>query len=133
MARSIIIMMSLLAAPSSGLWITADGDQVEKPCPSALQMSDRARLPQGCVAHVQGVWLSRSTFKEGELERARLEEELLNARAREAALHQRIADLELQVSITGVQTVCPACNCTSQIITSAAVAVGGCALWTLSQ
>jgi len=132
MARSIILLLAL-TAPTTGLWINAAGEEVTKPCPSALQMSDRARLPQGCVAHVPGVWLSRDTFKEGELERVKLRAELDKAAAREKVLSQRIADLELQVTLVAVEQVCPACNCYTEIITTTSLAVGGCALWTLSR
>ena len=132
MARSIILLLAL-TAPTTGLWINAAGEEVTKPCPSALQMSDRARLPQGCVAHVPGVWLSRDTFKEGELERVKLRAELDKAEAREKVLNQRIADLELQVTLVAVEQVCPACNCYTEIITTTSLAVGGCALWTLSR
>ena len=132
MARSIILLLAL-TAPTTGLWLNAAGEEVTKPCPSALQMSDRARLPQGCVAHVPGVWLSRDTFKEGELERVKLRAELDKAAAREKVLNQRIADLELQVTLVAVEQVCPACNCYTEIITTTSLAVGGCALWTLSR
>ena len=132
MARSIILLLAL-TAPTTGLWINAAGEEVTKPCPSALQMSDRARLPQGCVAHVPGVWLSRDTFKEGELERVKLRAELDKAAAREKVLSQRIADLELQVTLVAVEQVCPACNCYTEIITTTSLAIGGCALWTLSR
>jgi len=132
MVRSIILLLAL-TAPTTGLWINAAGEEVTKPCPSALQMSDRARLPQGCVAHVPGVWLSRDTFKEGELERVKIRAELDKAAAREKVLNQRIADLELQVTLVAVEQVCPACNCYTEIITTTSLAVGGCALWTLSR
>ena len=133
MVRSVIIMMSLLTPPSTGMWITAAGEEVEKPCPSAMEMTDKARLPRGCVAHVQGVWMSRATYKVGELARRELEEKLLNARAREAALQDRIFQLEMQVTLNTVEAVCPPCSCSTEIITSTALAVGGCALWTLSR
>lgn len=133
MVRSIVLSLALVTPPSWGLWITAAGDTIQKPCPTSLEMSDKARLPQGCVAHVPGVWLSRQTFKEGELERTRLKEELLTSRAREAVLQQRISNLEMQVKITGVETVCPPCRCYGETVIAATVAAGGCMIWTLSR
>lgn len=132
MARLLIISTALCAAaPSTGNWVLKSGEVVEKPCPSALQMSDKARLPQGCVAHQAGVWLSRQTYTEGEVERARLQHRLDAAREREALLEQRVLDLETQLRITTVAGVCPACNCTSSIFTTTAIATGACAAWTL--
>lgn len=133
MARSIIMALMLSLTPSSGMWITAEGEAVEKPCPSAMQMTDKARLPQGCVAHMQGVWLSRSTFKDAELVRARLKKELDSAKDREIILWKRIESLELQLKITGVESVCPACDCRSHVVVSTAISLGGCALWTAYQ
>lgn len=133
MVRSLILSLVLVTAPEWGGWVTASGDEIQKPCPTALQMSDKARLPQGCVAHIPGVWLSRSTFKDGELARTHLKEELLTSRAREAVLQQRIRNLEMQIKITGVQTVCPPCRCYGETVIAATVAAGGCMIWTLSR
>ena len=127
---------ALCAAPSTGQWVLKSGEVVEKPCPSALQMSDKARLPQGCVAHQAGVWLSRKTYTQSELDLVRLQQSIKASKAREDVLAQRVTDLEMQLRITTVAGVCPPCNCTSQIFTTtavtAAVSTGAC-LWTLYQ
>jgi hypothetical protein len=130
MVRSLILSL-LITAPATGLWITKDGEQVEKPCPSVLEMSDKARLPQGCVAHVHGVWLSRKTYTDGELNRLEMEQKLKAAKEREQVLTARIESLEMQLRMQTVSTVCPACSCTSEIFTTTALAIGGCAVWTL--
>ena len=49
---------------------------------------------------------------------------LMRAREREALLEQRVLDLETQLRITTVAGVCPACNCTSSIFTTTAIATG---------
>ena len=131
MVRLLITSALVCAAPSSGNWVLKSGEVVEKPCPSSLQMSDKARLPQGCVAHQAGVWLSRQTYTESEIERVQLQHRLDAARAREAVLEQRVLDLETQLRVTTVAGVCPACNCTSSIFTTTAIATGACAVWTL--
>lgn len=128
-----LLMTALCIAPVTGQWVTKGGDVVDKPCPSALQMTEKARMPQGCVAHQAGVWLSRETYTEGELELVRLQQEIKAARAREAVLQQRVLDLETQLKVTSVATVCPACNCTSSVITTTALSTGACAIWTLYQ
>ena len=126
-----LLMTALCIAPVTGQWVTKGGAVVDKPCPSALQMTEKTRMPQGCVAHQAGVWLSRETYTEGELELVRLQEEIKAARAREAVLQQRVLDLETQLKVTSVATVCPACNCTSSVITTTALSTGACAIWTL--
>lgn len=128
-----LLMTALCVAPLTGQWVTKRGDVVDKPCPSALQMSHTARMPQGCVAHQAGVWLSRETYTEGELELVRLQQEIKAARAREAVLQQRVLDLETQLKVTSVATVCPACNCTAPVLTTTAISTGVCAIWTLYQ
>lgn len=131
MVRFLILSTVLCVAPSTGEWITKTGDVIHKPCPSAIQMSDKARLPQGCVAHRAGVWLSRQTYTQGEIELVRLQQELASAKEREAVLQQRVLDLETQLKVTTVAGVCPACECSSSIITTTAIATGVCALWTI--
>ena len=131
MVRLLIMSALVCAAPSTGQWVLKSGEVVDKPCPSPLQMSDKARLPQGCVAHQAGVWLSRKTYTEGELELVRLQQAVEASKAREAVLAQRVADLELQVKVTTVAGACPPCKCTHSIVTSTAITTGVCALWTL--
>ena len=131
MVRLMIMSALVCAAPATGNWVLKSGEVVEKPCPSSIQMSDKARLPQGCVAHQAGVWLSRQTYTDGEVERVRLQHRLEAAREREEILQQRIINLEAQLSMTTVAGVCPACNCTSSILTSTVIATGACAAWTL--
>lgn len=131
MVRLLIMSALVCAAPSTGQWVLKSGEVVDKPCPSALQMSDKARLPQGCVAHQAGVWLSRKTYTDGELELVRLQQAVEASKAREAVLAQRVLDLETQLSITTVAGVCPACDCSSSIFTTTAIATGACAVWTL--
>jgi hypothetical protein len=131
MVRLLIMSALVCAAPSTGQWVLKSGEVVDKPCPSTLQMSDKARLPQGCVAHQAGVWLSRKTYTEGELELVRLQQAVEASKAREAVLAQRVLDLETQLSITTVAGVCPACDCSSSIFTTTAIATGACAVWTL--
>ena len=131
MVRLLIMSALVCAAPSTGQWVLKSGEVVDKPCPSPLQMSDKARLPQGCVAHQAGVWLSRKTYTDGELELVRLQQAVEASKAREAVLAQRVLDLETQLSITTVAGVCPACDCSSSIFTTTAIATGACAVWTL--
>jgi hypothetical protein len=129
MVRLLTVSAALCLAPASGQWVLKSGEVVNKPCPSIIEMSHKARLPQGCVAHQAGVWLSRQAYTELELELARLQA----AAMREQVLTQRIADLELQLKVTTVAGVCPPCDHTSSILTSTAITTGVCALWTLYQ
>ena len=131
MVRLLIMSVALCGVPASGQWILKTGEQVEKPCPSSLQMTEKARMPQGCVAHQAGVWLSRKKYTDYELDLVRLEEKMKASKAREAVLVQRVADLELQVKVTTVAGTCPPCKCTNSIVTSTAITTGVCALWTL--
>jgi hypothetical protein len=134
--RLLIMSAALCAAPSTGQWVLKSGEVVHKPCPSALQMSDKARLPQGCVARQAGVWLSRKTYTRGELDIVRLQQTIEAAAAREAVLAQRVRNLEMQLRLTTVAGVCPPCNCTSQIFTTTAVTAAvttGVCLWTQYQ
>ncbi len=136
MVRLLILSAALCVTPSTGQWVLKSGEVVNKPCPSSLQMSDKARLPQGCIALQAGVWVSRKTYTQRELDLVRSQQAVKAARAREAVLAQRVLDLEMQIRLTTVSGVCPPCNCTSQIFTTtavtAAVSTGAC-LWTLYQ
>ena len=130
MVRLLTLSFALCTAPTSGTWVLKNGETVEKPCPTILNMVDKARLPQGCVAHQAGVWQSRKSYTSKELELVRLEQEVKLGKAREALLTKRIVELESQLRIS---TVAPACNCKNKILNSIALSAGVCAVWTLYQ
>lgn len=130
MARFLILSFALCTAPTAGTWVLKNGEVVEKPCPTVLDMVDKARLPQGCVAHQAGVWQSRKSYTDKELELVRLQQEVKAGKAREALLTKQIDVLEAKLRLT---TIAPACDCKNKIFNSIAITTGACAVWTLYQ
>lgn len=129
----LLVSLALCTVPLTGEWETKSGVVVEKPCPRLIEMLDRARLPQGCVAHQAGVWLSRDYYTQLELKNVKLKQDVETARKTAEILQKRVNDLETQLRITTVDGVCPACSCTGTALTSAAITTGVCAAWTLYQ
>lgn len=63
--RALLISIFVCVAPSTGTWVTESNTTVEKRCPRIMEMIDIAvvELPKGCVAHIEGMWLSVDEYQ----------------------------------------------------------------------
>ena len=92
--------MILTPAPSTGLWTTGDGEEIEAPCPGTL--GERARLPRGCGAPEAGVLISRAAYinQEGEFASLRAEVQALESQIEAEREARRVAEGELKEALS---------------------------------
>lgn len=129
----------ILAAALTGIWVSPTGDPIEVACPRIDAFEDgRARLPRGCSAHREGVWLSADRYKALEV---RLREAEAQVEAQEAVMFRltQIKDsLQKQLIQCSVQPLCAECPSTTPstligVAGGALLSFGGCALWTATR
>lgn len=108
----ILLVPGLLLGNSSnehGIWVKTDGSEVTAPCPSAFDIEGRMRLPRGCEAPSHGVLLATDRYVTLEGDLAEKDEEIEGLKRVSEAQKQRIANLEIQLSLKVVD--CSQCSC----------------------
>ena len=92
-----------------GIWVKTSGEEVTAPCPSAFDEEARMRLPRGCEAPSHGVLITTQRYIDTEKQIAGLKEKIEGLERVSALQKQRIANLELQLTLKVVD--CPVCSC----------------------
>ena len=121
MVRSILLGLSLILTPITGIWIKTTGEQIEAPCPSKKEPGAQ-RLPQRCKAPAPLVCITPSEYisqreeaDENVIRLNILREEILAARTRaqraEDELDAVLAEQEItNAALKAIHTPAP-CKC----------------------
>lgn len=102
MLKQVLASSVFMLAPTEGVWVTKEGEQVIKPCETDF-VNQRMRMMRGCISPQAGVLLTRDYFVSLETDKVERDKLLEGKDEMIEVLEGRVKALEAQLKLLAVR------------------------------